>query len=81
MQIINDLEPCRRGVYSGVYGYYDFEGQLNSAIAIRTMSRYILRPFLFTRVRVLKLRWFPRRYDLGRNRSPTLNKLLNRPES
>jgi anthranilate synthase component I len=37
MQIINDLEPDRRGVYSGVYGYYDFEGQLNSAIAIRTM--------------------------------------------
>lgn len=37
MEIIHDLEPCRRGVYSGVYGYYDFEGQLNSAIAIRTM--------------------------------------------
>ena len=41
MQIVHDLEPCRRGVYSGVYGYYDFEGQLNSAIAIRTM---IVRP-------------------------------------
>jgi anthranilate synthase component 1 len=37
MQIIHDLEPCRRGVYAGVYGYYDFEGQLNTAIAIRTM--------------------------------------------
>lgn len=37
MEIIHDLEPCRRGVYSGVYGYYDFEGQLNSAITIRTM--------------------------------------------
>ncbi len=37
MQIIHELETCRRGVYSGVYGYYDFEGQLNSAIAIRTM--------------------------------------------
>ncbi len=37
MQIIHDLEPCRRGPYSGVYGYYDFEGQLNTAIAIRTM--------------------------------------------
>lgn len=37
MQIIHDLEPCRRGPYSGVYGYYDFEGQLNSAITIRTM--------------------------------------------
>lgn len=37
MEIIHELEPCRRGPYSGVYGYYDFEGQLNSAITIRTM--------------------------------------------
>lgn len=37
MQIIHELEPCRRGVYSGVYGQYDFEGQLNTAIAIRTI--------------------------------------------
>ncbi len=37
MQIIHDLEPCRRGPYSGVYGHYDFEGQLNTAITIRTM--------------------------------------------
>lgn len=37
MEIIHELEPERRGPYSGVYGYYDFEGQLNSAIAIRTM--------------------------------------------
>jgi len=37
MEIIQELEPCRRGPYSGVYGYYDFEGQLNSAITIRTM--------------------------------------------
>jgi anthranilate synthase component 1 len=41
MEIIHDLEPERRGPYSGVYGYYDFEGQLNSAIAIRTM---VVRP-------------------------------------
>ena len=37
MEIIHDLEPCRRGPYSGAYGYYDFDGQLNTAIAIRTM--------------------------------------------
>lgn len=37
MEIINDIENCRRGPYSGAYGYYDFEGQINSAIAIRTM--------------------------------------------
>ncbi|NER51450.1 MAG: anthranilate synthase component I, partial [Symploca sp. SIO1A3] len=37
MEIIHELEPERRGPYSGVYGYYDFDGQLNSAITIRTM--------------------------------------------
>lgn len=37
MEIIHELEGVRRGPYSGVYGYYDFEGQLNSAITIRTM--------------------------------------------
>lgn len=37
MQIIHELEPDRRGPYSGIYGYYDFEGQLNTAITIRTM--------------------------------------------
>ena len=42
MEIIKALEPERRGPYSGVYGYYDFEGQLNSAITIRTM---IVRPY------------------------------------
>ena len=41
MEIIHELEPERRGVYSGVYGFYDFEGQLNTAIAIRTM---VVRP-------------------------------------
>jgi anthranilate synthase component I len=41
MEIIHELEPERRGPYSGVYGYYDFEGQLNSAISIRTM---VVRP-------------------------------------
>ena len=37
LEIIHELEPGRRGPYSGAYGYYDFEGQLNTAIAIRTM--------------------------------------------
>ncbi len=41
MEIIHNLEPCRRGPYSGAYGFYDFEGQLNTAIAIRTM---VVRP-------------------------------------
>jgi anthranilate synthase component 1 len=37
MQIIDDLEPTKRGVYGGVVGYVDFSGNLDTAIAIRTM--------------------------------------------
>jgi anthranilate synthase component 1 len=37
MEIIHHLEGDRRGTYAGAYGYYDFEGQLNTAITIRTM--------------------------------------------
>lgn len=36
MQIIEDLEPARRGVYGGVVGYLDFAGDADTAIAIRT---------------------------------------------
>ncbi len=36
MEIIEKLEPTRRGVYGGVVGYVDFAGDLDSAIAIRT---------------------------------------------
>ena len=37
MEIIHDLEPSRRGVYSGAIGYFDFTGDMNTCIAIRTM--------------------------------------------
>ena len=37
MEIIYDLEPNRRGVYSGAIGYFDFTGDMNTCIAIRTM--------------------------------------------
>jgi anthranilate synthase component 1 len=37
MQIIEELEPVRRGVYGGSVLYADFAGNLDSCIAIRTM--------------------------------------------
>ena len=37
MQIIDDLEVTRRGPYAGVVGYLDFSGNIDTAIAIRTM--------------------------------------------
>ncbi|MBY5163179.1 anthranilate synthase component I [Salsipaludibacter albus] len=36
MQIIDDLEPSRRGVYAGAVGYVDFSGNLDTCIALRT---------------------------------------------
>jgi anthranilate synthase component 1 len=38
MEIIDDLEVTKRGVYGGIVGYLDFSGNLDTAIAIRTMT-------------------------------------------
>lgn len=37
MEIIDELEPVRRGIYGGAVLYADFAGNLDSCIAIRTM--------------------------------------------
>jgi anthranilate synthase component 1 len=36
MQIIEDNEPTRRGIYGGTIGYLDFTGNIDTCIAIRT---------------------------------------------
>jgi len=36
MEIINELEPVKRGVYSGAVGYLAWNGNMDTAIAIRT---------------------------------------------
>ena len=36
MEIIDELEPVRRGIYAGAVGYLDAAGDLDMAIAIRT---------------------------------------------
>lgn len=37
MEIIEELEPMRRGPYAGAVGYFDFRGNMDLAITIRTM--------------------------------------------
>lgn len=37
MEVIDGFEPDRRGPYAGVVGYVDFSGNIDTAIAIRTM--------------------------------------------
>jgi anthranilate synthase component 1 len=36
MQIIEELEPTRRGVYGGAIGYFSYNGNLDACITIRT---------------------------------------------
>lgn len=37
MEIISELEPSKRGIYSGAVGYLDYSGNIDTCIAIRTM--------------------------------------------
>ncbi len=37
MELIDELEPDKRGIYSGAVGYLDFHGNLDTAISIRTL--------------------------------------------
>jgi anthranilate synthase component 1 len=36
MEIIHDLEPAARGIYSGAIGYFDYRGNTDTCIAIRS---------------------------------------------
>jgi len=37
MEIIDELEPVRRGPYGGAVGYVDFSGNMDTCIALRTL--------------------------------------------
>jgi anthranilate synthase component 1 len=37
MEIIDELEPCRREIYGGAVGYISFDGNMDLAIVIRTL--------------------------------------------
>ena len=37
MEIIDELEPVKRGPYAGIVGYIDFSGTIDTALAIRTL--------------------------------------------
>jgi len=40
MEIIDELEPVRRGIYGGALGYFGFAGNMDLCIAIRTIVIY-----------------------------------------
>jgi anthranilate synthase component 1 len=46
MEIIESLEPTRRGIYGGAIGYIDFTGNIDTCIAIRTAVLYQKRAYV-----------------------------------
>lgn len=46
MEIIESLEPTRRGIYGGAVGYIDFTGNIDTCIAIRTAVLYENRAYV-----------------------------------
>jgi anthranilate synthase component 1 len=46
MEIIEELEPHRRGLYGGAIGYLDFTGNIDTCIAIRTALIYKDRAYV-----------------------------------
>ena len=47
-ELISQLEPDRRGVYAGAVGYIDFQGNMDTCIAIRTLVMKDGRAYLQT---------------------------------
>ena len=37
MEVIDDIEPHRRGPYGGAVGYIDYRGNMDTCITLRTM--------------------------------------------
>ncbi len=46
MEIISNLEPTPRGIYAGGIGYFDFSGNMDICIAIRTILFYNNKSFV-----------------------------------
>jgi anthranilate synthase component 1 len=46
MEIIEEIEPVRRGIYAGAIGYFGFEGNMDMAITIRTIVIHKNRAYI-----------------------------------
>jgi para-aminobenzoate synthetase component 1 len=47
MEIIEELEPHRRGLYCGAIGYLGFNGKMDTNIAIRTLVQKDNRAYFY----------------------------------
>ncbi len=80
MEIIDELEPTRRGLYGGSVLYLDFSGNLNSCIVIRTVLVKDQRAYLQAGAGIVADSVPSREYEESINKAKALLKALELAE-
>lgn len=81
MEIINELEPERRGPYSGCVGYFSFTGDMDTCIAIRTLVIYRGRVYVQAGAGIVKDSHPSKEYEETVNKAKALMKAIEARES
>jgi anthranilate synthase component 1 len=83
MQIIDELEPTRRGIYAGAILYLDFSGNLDSCIGLRTLVAKGGRAYVQAGAGIVADSVPEREYQetVNKARALTRNKFLRYPRS
>ena len=76
MQIIDELEPTRRGIYAGAILYLDFSGNVDSCIALRTLVAKGGRVYIQAGAGIVADSVAEREYDETLNKARALVKAL-----
>jgi len=77
MEIIDELEPCRRGPYGGAMGYFSFSGNMDFGITIRTLALRGNRLFLQVGAGIVADSDPDREYEETLNKAAGLMKAVN----
>jgi len=78
MQIIGELEKSRRGFYSGVVGYFGFDGSLDSCIALRSIVLKNNKAYLQTGAGIVADSNPAREYDECVNKAKAMLEAIGR---
>jgi len=79
MQIINELEPEKRGPYAGSVGYFGFNGDMDMCIAIRTLVAHAGKLYLQAGAGIVKDSNPGREYQETVNKAQALLKAVCEP--
>jgi len=81
MEIIDELEPTRRGIYAGAILYLDFSGNVDSCIALRTLVAKSGRVYIQAGAGIVADSVPEREYDETVNKARALVKALEIAQS